>query len=77
MIYNPPDLSMGQISLKVNEMEGFPCGIVVKMRASAGDAGRGLVHRLRRSLGVGNGNSLQYSCLENFMDRRAWQGYSA
>ena len=52
-------------------MNGLP------MRASAGDAGRGLVHRLRRSLGVGNGNSLQYSCLENFMDRRAWQGYSA
>ena len=24
-------------------------------------------------LGVGNGNPLQYSCLENFMDRGAWQ----
>ena len=23
--------------------------------------------------GVGNGNPLQYSCLENFMDREAWQ----
>ena len=23
--------------------------------------------------GVGNGNPLQYSCLENSMDRRAWQ----
>ena len=52
---------------------GFPGGIVVKMQANAGDTGRGLVPRLRRSLGVGNGNSLQYSCLENFMDRRAWQ----
>jgi len=28
---------------------------------------------LRRSLGVGNGNPLQYSCLENSVDRRAWQ----
>ena len=28
---------------------------------------------LRRSLGVGNGNLPQYSCLENFVDRRAWQ----
>ena len=27
----------------------------------------------RRSLGEGNGNSLQYSCLENLMDRGAWQ----
>ena len=26
-----------------------------------------------RSPGGGNGNSLQYSCLENLMDRRAWQ----
>ena len=26
-----------------------------------------------RSPGEGNGNPLQYSCLENFMDRRAWQ----
>ena len=25
-----------------------------------------------RSLGGGNGNSLQYSCLENTMDREAW-----
>ena len=23
--------------------------------------------------GVGNGKSLQYSCLENFIDRGAWQ----
>ena len=27
-----------------------------------------------RSPGEGNGNSLQYSCLENSMDRRAWLG---
>ena len=52
---------------------GFPGGIVVKMQANAGDTGRGLVPRLRRSLGVGNGNSLQYSCLENFMDRSVWR----
>ena len=25
-----------------------------------------------RSLGEGNGHPLQYSCLENFMDRGAW-----
>ena len=28
---------------------------------------------LGRSLGIENGNPLQYSCLENFMDRGAWQ----
>ena len=29
---------------------------------------------LGRSPGVGNGNLFQYSCLENSMDRGAWQG---
>ena len=28
---------------------------------------------LGRSLGEGNGNPLQYSCLGNPMDRQAWQ----
>ena len=28
---------------------------------------------LGRSPGEGNGNSLQYSCLENYMDSEAWQ----
>ena len=39
--------------------------------ANAGDTGS--VPGLRRSLGGGNGNPLQCSCLENFMDRGAWQ----
>ena len=33
---------------------------------------KGLILRLRRSPGVGNGNPLQYSYLENPMDRGAW-----
>ena len=33
----------------------------------------GLIHGLGRSLGEGNGNPFQYSCLENPMDRGAWQ----
>ena len=33
----------------------------------AGDAGS--VPRLERSSGVGNGNPLQYSCMENSMER--------
>ena len=32
----------------------------------------GLIHRLGRFPGEGNGNLLQYSCLENSMDRGAW-----
>ena len=44
------------------------------MIASAGDErDEGSIPGLGRSLGEGNGNSLQYSCLENPMDRGAWQ----
>ena len=37
----------------------------------AGDAGS--IPELGKSHGEGNGNPLQYSCLENLMDRGAWQ----
>ena len=41
---------------------------------NAGDTGdAGLIPGLGRSLEEGNGNLLQYSCLENPMDRGAWQ----
>ena len=33
----------------------------------------GSIPELRRCPGVGNGNSLQYSCLGNPMDRGAWR----
>ena len=33
----------------------------------------GLIPGWGRSPGEGNGNPFQYSCLENPMDRRAWQ----
>ena len=38
--------------------------------ASAGDMS--LIPGSGRSLGEGDGNPLQYSCLENPMDREAW-----
>ena len=42
--------------------------------AHSGDArDAGLIPGLGRSPGEVNGNSLQYSCLENSMDRGAWQ----
>ena len=44
--------------------------VVKNLPANAGDSG--LIPGLGRSLGGGNGNPLQYSCLENSMDRRAW-----
>ena len=53
---------------------GFPVGAVVKNApANAGDAGdMGSIPGLGRSPGKGNGNTLQYSCLGNSMDRGAW-----
>ena len=51
---------------------GFPDGSDGKESAcNAGDPGS--TPGFRRSPGEGNGNPLQYSCLENFMDREAWQ----
>ena len=50
---------------------GFPAGSEVKGPAcNAGDLGS--IPGLERSPGEGNGNPLQYSCLENPMDRGAW-----
>ena len=50
---------------------GFPGDSVVKNPpANVGDTG--LISGLGRSPGVGNSNSLQYSCLENSMDRGVW-----
>ena len=43
-------------------------------KESACDSGDlGSIPGSGRSPGVGNGNLLQYSCLENFIDRGAWQ----
>ena len=52
---------------------GFPGGAVVKnLPANAGDAGdSGSIFEAGRSPGVGNGNPLQYSCLENSTDKGA------
>ena len=44
--------------------------MVKNLTESAGDIG--LIPGLGRSRREGNGNSLQYSCLENPMDRAAW-----
>ena len=55
------------------EALGLSGGSVVKdPLANAGDMG--LIPGLGRSPGEGNGNLLQYSCLESPMDRGAWGG---
>ena len=52
-------------------VRGFPGGSLGKESAcNLGDLG--LIPGLRRSHGEGNGYPLQYSCLQNSMDRGAW-----
>ena len=54
---------------------GFSRGSVVKnLPASSGDTkNMSLIPKSGRSPGEGNGNPLQYSCLENPMNREAWR----
>ena len=48
--------------------------MVNNLPANVGDArDAGLILESGRSPGGGNGNPLQYVCLENPMDRGAWQ----
>ena len=54
-----------------NPLQGFPGSLDGKVSAhNAGD--RGSILGLGRSPREGNGNPLQYSCLENPMDGGAW-----
>ena len=60
-----------QIRTGKPSMLSFPGGSLVKnLPANAGDLGS--IPGSERSLGEGNGNLLQYSCLMNSMDRGAW-----
>ena len=48
--------------------------MVKNMPANAGDAeDTGSMPGSGRSPGVGNGNPIQYSCLENSMERGTWR----
>ena len=68
--HEPTPLS--QASFRMNPPGGFPSGLDGKDSVcNAGDLGS--IPGLGRTPGEGNGNSLQYSCLGNSMDRGAWQ----
>ena len=60
-----------KIKIFVNATQDVPGGSVVKnLPANAQDAGS--ISRFGRSHAEGNGNTLQYTCLGNPMDRGAW-----
>ena len=68
-----PNPSFSGAENGVNNQPGFPDGPVVKnLTANAGDTrDAGLILGSSRLLRGGNDNPLQYSCLENPMDRGA------
>ena len=60
------------VSYTIHHGLTFPCSSVIKESAcNSGDLG--LIPGLGRFPGEGNGNALQYSCLESPMDRGAWK----
>ena len=58
---------LGRLNTSHSDALSFPDG----SDGNAGDPGS--ISGLGRSPGGGNGNPLQYSCLENHMDREAWR----
>ena len=60
--------------VRINDVMDFPdSAMVKKLPTNAGSTrDAGLILDLGRSPGVENGNPLQYSCLENPVDREAW-----
>ena len=64
-------LASATFVLDYGEYVGFPGGSDGKVSAcNVGNLGS--IPGLGRCPGEGNGNPLQYPCLENPMDRRAW-----
>ena len=64
-----------QISTKLTLLRASQFALVVKNPpANVGDIrDTGLIPGSERSSGGGHSNPLKYSCLENLMDRGAWQ----
>jgi len=73
-MFSENGLHMGNIYLSIY-IKGFLNGSSNKESASKrGDTGNAdLISESGRSSGGGNGNPLQYSCLQNLMDRWAWR----
>ena len=72
---SPPESSVhGILQARILEWVAISFSrLIMNPPPNAGDArNTGSIPELGRSPGVGNGNPLQYSCLENPMDRAGW-----
>ena len=56
----------------INDIKGL-AGSLDGKESTCNSGDLGLIPRLGRSSGEEKGNPFQYSCLENSMDREAWQ----
>ena len=66
-------LKTGRIASHSQSLASWVALVVKNLPVSVGDAGDvGLIPGWGRSPGGGHGNPLQYSCLEDPMDRGAW-----
>ena len=67
-----------QLTQTCHEVRAFQVALVVKIPPAFAGGVRDAdsIPGLERAPGGGHCNSLQYSCLENPMDRGAWGGYS-
>ena len=66
-----PEIEPGSPTLQADPLPSFSCGSAGKESAcNVGDLGS--IPELGRSPGEGNGNPLQYSCLEHPMDGGSW-----
>ena len=65
------EMSLNKLRELVTDREAFPGGSDGNVTAY-NEGELGLIPELGRSSGEGNGNPLQYSCLENPTDGRAW-----
>ena len=57
---------------RISIFYGFPGGLIVNSPLANAE-NTGLISGSGKSPGEGNGNPLQYLCLGNPMDRKAWQ----
>ena len=73
-VENPKDATEKLLVL-INEYRSSQVALMIKnLPANTGDEkDGGSIPQSGRFPGEGNGNALQYSCLENPMDREAWQ----
>ena len=85
-ITDPMDMSLSKLQEMVKDREGWCAAVdgmsknrtclidrtTVSEESACNEGDPDFIPRLERSSGKRNGNPIQYSCLENPMDREAW-----